>query len=159
MSRRATRRSCVSWVTCPTRTCADLYRLADLFVMPSSEEGFGIVYLEAAACGLRVIGGAGGGSGDAIPVGVGTIVDPADQAGLIETVTRLLGQGRVDPVAIEPYRRPHFAATAGVTPRSPSGPAASYEGQGMTTLRRHLHRESGQPRVQSTRAEGSRRPA
>jgi phosphatidylinositol alpha-1,6-mannosyltransferase len=96
----------------PDEDLPDLYRLADLFVMPSSEEGFGIVYLEAAACGLRVIGGAGGGSGDAIPRGVGAIVDPTDHAGLIETVTRLLAQGRVDPVAIEPYRRVHFAATA-----------------------------------------------
>lgn len=96
----------------PDDDLADLYRLADLFVMPSSEEGFGIVYLEAAACGLRVIGGAGGGSGDAIPAGVGTIVDPADHAGLIEAVVRLVGQGRVDPAAIEPYRRPHFAAAA-----------------------------------------------
>ena len=91
----------------------DLYRLADLFVMPSAEEGFGIVYLEAAACGLRVVGGAGGGSGDAVPdARVGELVDPRDLAGLVEAVTRLLGQGRVDPAAIEPYRRPHFAATA-----------------------------------------------
>ena len=93
----------------------DLYRLADLFVMPSSEEGFGIVYLEAAACGLRVIGGAGGGSGDAIPDGrVGTIVDPNDSERLIDAVARLLGQGRVDPAAIEPYRRDHFSAAAGL---------------------------------------------
>jgi phosphatidylinositol alpha-1,6-mannosyltransferase len=91
----------------------DLYRLADLFVMPSSEEGFGIVYLEAAACGLRVIGGAGGGSSDAIPdERVGELVGPADKEGLIAAVIRLLGQGRVDPAAIEPYRRPHFAAAA-----------------------------------------------
>ncbi len=91
----------------------DLYRLADLFVMPSSEEGFGIVYLEAAACGLRVIGGAGGGSGDAIPDRrVGMIVDPSDAERLVEAVTRLLGEGRVDPAAIEPYRRTHFSAAA-----------------------------------------------
>lgn len=91
----------------------DLYRLADLFVMPSSEEGFGIVYLEAAACGLRVIGGAGGGSSDAIPDRrVGEIVDPGDRDGLVEAVSRLLREGRVDPSVIEPYRRPHFAATA-----------------------------------------------
>ncbi|CAN5828787.1 hypothetical protein BH11PSE3_BH11PSE3_18460 [soil metagenome] len=98
----------------PDGDLPDLYRLADLFVMPSSEEGFGIVYLEAAACGLRVIGGAGGGSSDAIPNDrVGAIVDPADRDGLIETVTRLLGEGPVDPAAIEPYRRPHFSAAAG----------------------------------------------
>ncbi|MBI2736004.1 MAG: glycosyltransferase family 4 protein [Rhodospirillales bacterium] len=96
----------------PDDDLPDLYRLADLFVMPSSEEGFGIVYLEAAACGLRVIGGAGGGSADAIPIGsVGMIIDPTDQAGLIEAVARMLGQGRVDPAAIEPYRRSHFAET------------------------------------------------
>ena len=99
----------------PDEELPDLYRLADLFVMPSAEEGFGIVYLEAAACGLRVIGGAGGGSGDAVPdARVGELVDPPDLAGLIEAVTRLLGQGRVDPAAIEPYRRPHFAAAAGL---------------------------------------------
>jgi phosphatidylinositol alpha-1,6-mannosyltransferase len=99
----------------PDEELPDLYRLADLFVMPSAEEGFGIVYLEAAACGLRVIGGAGGGSGDAVPdARVGELVDPADLTGLVEAVTRLLGQGRVDPAAIEPYRRPHFAAAAGL---------------------------------------------
>jgi phosphatidylinositol alpha-1,6-mannosyltransferase len=91
----------------------DLYRLADLFVMPSSEEGFGIVYLEAAACGLRVVGGAGGGSGDAVPdERIGVLVDPSDREGLIVAVTRLLGQGRVEEAAVEAYRWPHFAATA-----------------------------------------------
>lgn len=97
----------------PEEELPDLYRLADLFVMPSSQEGFGIVYLEAAACGLRVVGGAGGGVADAIPdERVGLIVDPLDQAALIDAVQRSLRQGRVDPAAVEPYRRPHFAATA-----------------------------------------------
>jgi phosphatidylinositol alpha-1,6-mannosyltransferase len=92
----------------------DLYRLADLFVMPSSQEGFGIVYLEAAACGLRVIGGKGGGSDDAVADDrIGVLVDPADKKGLIEAVTRLLGQGRAEAVAVEPYRRPHFSAAVG----------------------------------------------
>jgi glycosyltransferase involved in cell wall biosynthesis len=35
---------------------ADHYRLADAFVMPGWGEGFGIVYLEALACGIPVLG-------------------------------------------------------------------------------------------------------
>jgi len=97
----------------PDEDLPDLYRLADLFVMPSSEEGFGIVYLEAAACGLRVICGTGGGSSDAVPdERVGELVDPGDVDGLVEAVTRLLRQGPADAAAIEPYRRPHFVAAA-----------------------------------------------
>jgi phosphatidyl-myo-inositol dimannoside synthase len=97
----------------PEQDLPDLYRLADLYVMPSTQEGFGIVYLEAAACGLRVVGGIGGGSGDAIvDPRIGALVDPSDRGALIETIVRLLGQGKIDPVAIEPYRRKHFAEAA-----------------------------------------------
>jgi phosphatidyl-myo-inositol dimannoside synthase len=97
----------------PEEELPGLYRLADLFVMPSSLEGFGIVYLEAAACGLRVVGGIGGGSADAIPDGrVGVTVDPKDREALIAAVRRSLGQGRADQAAVEPYRQPHFAAAA-----------------------------------------------
>lgn len=91
----------------------DLYRLADLFVMPSSTEGFGIVYLEAAACGVRVVGGAGDGSADAIQDSrVGATVNPDDPAALQEAIVAGLQGGRVDPAAIEAYRRPHFARIA-----------------------------------------------
>jgi phosphatidyl-myo-inositol dimannoside synthase len=40
----------------PEEEKADHYRLADTFVMPGTGEGFGIVYLEALACGIPVIG-------------------------------------------------------------------------------------------------------
>ena len=97
----------------PDDDLPDLYRLADLFVMPSSEEGFGIVYLEAVACGLRVVGGAGGGSADALPNSEsGVLVDPTDRDGLIGAVTSMLRQGRTDGAAVGPYRRPHFEAMA-----------------------------------------------
>jgi phosphatidylinositol alpha-1,6-mannosyltransferase len=43
----------------PLKNYANHYRLADAYVMPS-QEGFGIVYLEAMACGVPVcIGGSG----------------------------------------------------------------------------------------------------
>jgi len=97
----------------PEEELPDLYRLADLFVMPSSQEGFGIVYLEAAACGLRVVGGIGGGSADAIAdERIGGLVPPNDGPALAQAIVRLLGQGTAEPAAVEPYRRRHFAAAA-----------------------------------------------
>ncbi|MEM9806838.1 MAG: glycosyltransferase family 4 protein [Cyanobacteria bacterium P01_D01_bin.56] len=44
------------------------YRLADVYVMPS-QEGFGIVYLEAMACGIPVISGDNDGSADPLQDG------------------------------------------------------------------------------------------
>jgi glycosyltransferase involved in cell wall biosynthesis len=61
---------------------ADLPRLygdADVFVMPSTKEGFGIVFLEALACGTPVIAGNRDGSVDAVLDGrLGRTVDPYD---------------------------------------------------------------------------------
>ena len=79
----------------PDEELPDLYRLADLFAMPSATEGFGIVYLEAAACGLRVLGGSTDGSSDAIRDSVGKPVRPDDTQALYEAIVRLLEKGKV----------------------------------------------------------------
>jgi phosphatidylinositol alpha-1,6-mannosyltransferase len=61
----------------PQEELPDYFRLADVFVMPSSGEGFGIVFLEAMATGVRVIAGSQDGSRDALCDGaLGTLVDP-----------------------------------------------------------------------------------
>lgn len=55
----------------------DYYNLADVFVMPSKGEGFGIVFIEALACGKPVIAGNIDGSKDAILDGeLGILVNP-----------------------------------------------------------------------------------
>lgn len=43
---------------------ADLYKSADIFILPSRAEGFGMIYLEALACGLPVIATGWGGHMD-----------------------------------------------------------------------------------------------
>ncbi|MEM7725015.1 MAG: glycosyltransferase family 4 protein [Cyanobacteria bacterium P01_A01_bin.45] len=52
----------------PTEELINHYRIADAYVMPS-QEGFGIVYLEAMACGIPVVSGDDDGSADPLQDG------------------------------------------------------------------------------------------
>lgn len=89
------------------------YSLADAYVMPSSGEGFGIVLLEAAACGVPVIGSIADGSREALLDGVlGQLVDPKNSDGLAETILRVLelNAPRRRPEAIATFSVPEFQA-------------------------------------------------
>jgi phosphatidyl-myo-inositol dimannoside synthase len=67
------------------------YNLADAYVMPSSGEGFGIVFIEAAACGVPAIGSLADGSREALLGGrLGILVDPRKPDELIKAITRVL---------------------------------------------------------------------
>jgi glycosyltransferase involved in cell wall biosynthesis len=60
------------------------YNLADVYVMPSSGEGFGIALIEAAACGVPVVGSSTDGSRDALLDGqLGRLVDPTKPDDLV----------------------------------------------------------------------------
>jgi glycosyltransferase involved in cell wall biosynthesis len=67
------------------------YNLADVYVMPSAGEGFGIVLIEAAACGVPVIGSLADGSQEALLGGhLGRLVDPSDCDALVRAVADAL---------------------------------------------------------------------
>jgi phosphatidylinositol alpha-1,6-mannosyltransferase len=66
---------------------AEYFRLADVFVMPSTGEGFGIVFLEAIASGLYVIGGNRDGSLDALcNAEAATAIDPRNCDELVSAI-------------------------------------------------------------------------
>jgi phosphatidyl-myo-inositol dimannoside synthase len=72
------------------------YSLADVYAMPSYGEGFGIVLLEAAACGVPVIGSKADGAQEALLDGVlGKIVDPKNEDELIAAITDALASPQV----------------------------------------------------------------
>jgi phosphatidyl-myo-inositol dimannoside synthase len=85
--------------------------LADAYVMPSHGEGFGIVFLEAVACGLPAIGSKVDGSREALLDGrLGHLVDPKIPEELIDAVTKVLKSDarreRNDALTI--FDVPHF---------------------------------------------------
>jgi phosphatidyl-myo-inositol dimannoside synthase len=67
------------------------FLLSDVFILPSKKEGFGIVFIEALASGLRVIAGNKDGSVDALQNGaLGLLVDPDDQEDILSSLVLLL---------------------------------------------------------------------
>ncbi len=69
----------------------DHYNLCDVFAMPSKGEGFGIVYLEALACGKPTVGGNQDGAIDALCQGeLGALVNPDDVEAIAKTLIQIL---------------------------------------------------------------------
>ena len=80
----------------PREELPGLYSVCDVFVMVSKEipgdvEGFGMVFLEANACGRPVIGGKSGGIPEAVLHGqTGLLVDPNNPEEIIGAIVKLL---------------------------------------------------------------------
>jgi glycosyltransferase involved in cell wall biosynthesis len=69
------------------------YNLCDVFAMPSKGEGFGIVFLEALACGKAVLAGNKDGSVDAVLNGeLGVLVDPDNVTEIANALIAILSQ-------------------------------------------------------------------
>jgi glycosyltransferase involved in cell wall biosynthesis len=69
---------------------AEFYAAADLFVLPSRFEGYGMAFAEAMAHGVPVIGTTAGALPKTIPPGTGILVPPDDVAALAGALRRLM---------------------------------------------------------------------
>jgi phosphatidylinositol alpha-1,6-mannosyltransferase len=99
------------WV--PDAELPDYFALAHVFAMPSTGEGFGIVFLEAAASGLPVIGCNCDGSFDALAEGrIGRLVNPHEPKEIEAAVMDALCGRHPAPAAVEETRRFAFPAFA-----------------------------------------------
>ncbi len=88
----------------PDDELCDYYNLCDVFAMPSKLEGFGIVYLEALACGKPVLGGNQDGAVDALCKGdLGALVNPDDSQEIAQTLADILHQEYPHPLMYQPH--------------------------------------------------------
>ncbi|MDZ8241162.1 MAG: glycosyltransferase family 4 protein [Nostoc sp. ChiQUE01a] len=79
------------------------YNLCDVFAMPSKGEGFGIVYLEALACGKPVLAGNQDGSVDPLAQGqLGCLVDPDNVEEITDNLIQILQGNFSNPVVYQP---------------------------------------------------------
>jgi len=85
----------------PDAALGDYYNLADVYIMPSEKEGFGISFIEAMYYNKPVIAGNRDGTADALANGkLGLMVDPRSQ----DAVTAALQKVVANPGAFTPER-------------------------------------------------------
>ena len=99
----------------PEAEKADLYSLADVYVMASRGEGFGFVFLEALASGVPVIASKCDGGREAVRDGaLGLLVDPTNPAEIKAAIVELLERRapRSVPEGLSYFSFENFAARA-----------------------------------------------
>ncbi len=79
----------------PFETLGDFYAQADIFVLASRFEGYGMAFTEAVAAGLSVIGTTAGAIPEAVPTGAGILVPPNDAGALAAALRSVIADAEL----------------------------------------------------------------
>jgi glycosyltransferase involved in cell wall biosynthesis len=97
----------------PEEEKTDCYALADAYVMPSHGEGFGIVLLEAMACGVPTVASKLDGGREALIDGrLGALVDPRNREEIRVATLAALRHPRMRPPGLEYFSYENFTRRA-----------------------------------------------
>lgn len=92
---------------------ADVYSRCDCFVLPSANETFGVVYMEALAAGLPVIATACGGPEDFVTPELGIMIPVDDRNALVDAMNKMVETaGRYDSKKLSASVREQFSEQA-----------------------------------------------
>ena len=87
-----------------------LYNIADVLAVPSRVEGFGLVAIEALACGTPVVATNKGGMTDFINDEVGALVDVEDEVMLEKEISKILREERTfDRLKLSQYAQNNYS--------------------------------------------------
>lgn len=87
-----------------------VYNIADVLAVPSRVEGFGLVAIEALACGLPVVATNNGGMVDFINEKVGALVDVEDEIALEKEISKILsGERKFERESLANYAKENYS--------------------------------------------------
>jgi glycosyltransferase involved in cell wall biosynthesis len=93
----------------------DFYNLADVYILPSKFEGFGIVFIEAAACGIPLIASDGFGCYEGLLNGkIGNVVNPDDTTAIASQLVSVIERNEIQEMSLRQKQRDKTLSVYGI---------------------------------------------